>query len=146
MKKSNLLTIGLVILLCLGIILNFHPNPALAEIVTTKTLLGDRKPMGKGNVWTWLKVDKKTGIPVSLGVTLSAAGLEGLPEDNQSAPQDSLKLKLIDGSPYHTFESELMFPKEAEKTAYSHMGFNWNPEGHGPLPDVFFRPHFDVHF
>jgi hypothetical protein len=146
MKKRTLLTIGLMVFLCLGLVFNFHPKSVLADTTSTKTILGDRKDIGNGSVSTWLKVDEKTGVPVSLGVSLTEAGLEGLPGDDQSAQKDSLKLKLIDGSPYHNFEYELMFPKEAEETAYSHMGFNWNPEGHGPLPDVFFRPHFDVHF
>lgn len=146
MKKRILLTIGLMVFLCLGLVFNFYPKPVLADTTSTKTILGDRNSIGKGSVSTWLKVEEKTGVPVSIGVTLTEAGLEGLPNDEKSAPKDFLKLKLIDGSPYHTFETELMFPKQAEKTAYSHMGFNWNPEGHGPLPDVFFRPHFDVHF
>jgi len=51
----------------------------------------------------------------------------------------------MDGGPNHTFEYELRFPAEAADTAFTHMGFNWNPEGHGP-EGVFTKPHFDVHF
>jgi len=51
----------------------------------------------------------------------------------------------MDGGPDHTFEYELKFPAEASVTAFNHMGFNWNPVGHGPK-GVFTKPHFDVHF
>jgi hypothetical protein len=51
----------------------------------------------------------------------------------------------MDGGPNHTFEYELKFPVEAAETAFNHMGFNWNPEGHGPR-GIFTMPHFDVHF
>jgi hypothetical protein len=144
MKKF--LTVILSLLIWFGISINLYIPDALADATSTKTILGDRKDIGKGSLWTWLKVDAETKVPVSLGVSITDAGLDGLPGDDQPAQKDSLRLKLIDGSPYHNFEYELLFPKEANVTAYSHMGFNWNPEGHGPLPDVFFRPHFDVHF
>jgi hypothetical protein len=107
---------------------------------------GDTKTVGDGKVWTWVKVTEPSGIPTSLGITISAAALQGLPKDDEQAQAGSLKLKLIDGSPYHNFEYELKFPPEADRTAFNHMGFNWNPEGHGPLPGVFYSPHFDVHF
>ena len=69
-----------------------------------------------------------------------------LPADHGSAQAVSLKLKLIDGSPHHNFESELMIPAVADRTANNHIGFNWNTKRHGPIPGVFCRPHFDVHF
>lgn len=111
-----------------------------------RMIKGDEKRVGNGLVWTWVKVQDPSGIPESIGITITPGALQGLPADHESAQADSLKLKLIDGSPHHNFEYELMFPAEADRTAFSHMGFNWNPEGHGPLPGVFFRPHFDVHF
>lgn len=111
-----------------------------------RTIVGEEKPIGNGTVRTWLKIDEETGAPVSIGVTMTEDGLYGLPEDGDPAQEDSLKLELLDGSGFHTFEYELQFPEEAEMTAFKHMGYNWNPEGHGPLPGVFFEPHFDVHF
>jgi len=111
-----------------------------------RLIKGDQKKVGNGLVWTWVKVQETSGIPDSIGITITPGALQGLPADNKAAQPDSLKLKLIDGSPHHNFEYELLFPPEADRTAFSHMGLNWNPEGHGPLPGVFFRPHFDVHF
>ncbi len=112
----------------------------------TRTIVGEEMPIGNGTVRTWLKINEETGVPESIGVTMTEGGLHGLPQDDDPAQEDSLKLKLIDGSPHHTFEYELLFPEEAEMTAFNHMGYNWNPEGHGPLPGVFFEPHYDVHF
>lgn len=120
--------------------------PVIASPAVDQLIKGDVKTVGDGKVWTWVKVNQKTGIPSSLGITMTPGSLRGLPADNESAQNDSLKLKLIDGSPYHNFEYELRFPDEARSTAFNHMGFNWNPEGHGPLPGVFYSPHFDVHF
>ncbi len=143
MRKNQLLIGFLATLLLLMLSVGFSPEVIAAS---TNTIAGDRKTIGNGSVRTWLKVDQATGVPVSIGVTLTEDALGGLPADDEPAQKGSLKLKLIDGSPYHNFEYELMFPEQAEETAFSHMGFNWNPEGHKPLPDVFFRPHFDVHF
>jgi hypothetical protein len=124
--------------------LSFVSLPAIAE--TTRTIVGQEMPIGNGTVRTWLKINEKNGTPESIGVTMTEGGLYGLPEDKDPAQKGSLKLKLIDGSPHHTFEYEILFPEEAEMTAFNHMGYNWNPEGHGPLPGVFFEPHYDVHF
>ena len=111
----------------------------------TQTIAGDQKTIGNGTVRTWLKVDAKTREPQSLGVTLTDSALAGLPGDNDPAQAGSSKLRLMDGGPNHTFEYELKFPAEAAETAFNHMGFNWNPEGHGPR-GIFTSAHFDVHF
>jgi hypothetical protein len=127
------------LLLCLVI-------PVWSQPIQLRTIKGESKKVGDGLVWTWVKVQDSSGIPESLGITITPGALQGLPADHEQAQAGSMKLKLIDGSPHHNFEYELMFPAEADRTAFSHMGFNWNPEGHGPLPGVFFSPHFDVHF
>lgn len=108
-------------------------------------IVGEQKAIGNGSVRTWLKVDPATREPRSIGVTLTEAGLSGLPGDADPAQPGSLRLRLMDGGPNHTFEYELAFPPEAAETAFNHMGFNWNPEGHGPK-SIFTMPHFDVHF
>ncbi len=110
-----------------------------------QTIAGEQKSIGNGHVRAWLKVDAKTREPRSLGVTLTEQGLSGLPRDSDPAQQGSAKLRLMDGGPNHTFEYEVRFPPEAAETAFNHMGFNWNPEGHGPK-GIFTVPHFDVHF
>jgi len=109
------------------------------------TVAGEQKRIGNGTVRTWVKVDSKTHEPRVIGVTLTDSGLSGLPGEADPAQPGSAKLKLMDGGPDHTFEYELKFPAEASETAFRHMGFNWNPQGHGPK-GVFTRPHFDVHF
>ena len=109
------------------------------------TIVGEQKPIGNGTVRTWLKVDAKTREPRVIGVTLTESGLSGLPAEADPAQPSSVKLKLMDGGPNHTFEYELKFPPEATVTAFNHMGFNWNPAGHGPK-QIFDTPHFDVHF
>ncbi len=129
------------VFLCLFI----TPLSLSAQMDSTQTIAGEQKNIGKGTVRTWLKVDAKTKEPRSIGVTLTESGLTGLPGDNDAAQQGSQKLKLMDGGPNHTFEYELKFPAEAAETAFNHMGFNWNPEGHGPK-GVFTMAHFDVHF
>ncbi|MDZ4801682.1 MAG: DUF5602 domain-containing protein [Bryobacteraceae bacterium] len=111
----------------------------------TVTVVGEEKAIGNGKVRTWLKIDAKTREPRVLGVTLTEAALAGLPGEKDPAQAGSVKLKLMDGGPDHTFEYELMFPKDAAETAFNHMGFNWNPVGHGPK-GVFTKGHFDVHF
>src|SRR5205823_709491 len=98
-----------------------------------------------GSVRTWLKVDTKSREPRSIGVTLTESALSSLPADADAPQEGSLKLRLMDGGPNHTFEYELKFPPEVAETAFRHMGFNWNPEGHGPK-GIFTRAHFDVHF
>src|SRR5215831_13782936 len=111
----------------------------------TTTVAGEQKPIGKGTVRTWVKVDAKTREPRNIGVTLTEQGLTGLPAEADAAQAGSVKLKLMDGGPDHTFEYELKFPPEGAETAFNHMGFNWNPNGHGPK-GVFTKGHFDVHF
>jgi len=116
-----------------------------AEKDSVKTIFGEQKNIGNGTVRTWLKVDHTSGEPQSIGITLSESALSGLPADADGPQEGSVKLRLMDGGPNHTFEYELAFPPEAAETAYSHMGFNWNAEGHGPK-GIFTKPHFDVHF
>ncbi|GAC1494104.1 MAG: hypothetical protein NVS2B14_07510 [Chamaesiphon sp.] len=141
MKRSKLLLSFIVALFLLLLWIGQTPE---AMAASTKTIVGDEKQLGNGSVRTWLRVDEKNK-PLSLGVTLTESALSGLPGESDPPQKDSLKLHLMDGSPNHTYEYELMFPKEAEQTAFTHMGFNWNPLGHGPK-SVFDKPHFDVHF
>jgi hypothetical protein len=131
---ATLLMLFLILQLCLN-----------AQKEALDTIAGEQKPIGKGTLRTWLKVDAKSREPRVLGVTLTESGLSGLPAEKDPAQAGSTKLKLMDGGPDHTFEYELKFPADAAETAFNHMGFNWNPVGHGPK-GVFTMPHFDVHF
>jgi hypothetical protein len=137
-RLSGFLTTFLVLLLAIE---QGHGS----ETDSIKTIVGEQKHIGNGSVRTWLKVDANSGEPRIIGVTLTESALSGLPADADAPQEGSLKLRLMDGGPNHTFEYELRFPPEVAETAFSHMGFNWNPEGHGPK-GIFTRPHFDVHF
>jgi hypothetical protein len=129
-------------LLCVVVSVQFSQS---AQPDATQTIVGEQKNIGNGSVRSWLKVDAKTREPRSLGITLTETALTGLPGDTGPAQPGSMMLRLMDGGPNHTFEYELKFPPEAAETAFNHMGFNWNPEGHGPR-GIFTVPHFDVHF
>ena len=142
--KINRLLSGLItafLLLVLALEVSHQPIFAAA----TKTIAGDEINVGNGKVRTWLQVNQATGEPSSIGVSLTESALSGLPADTDEPQASSLKLRLMDGGPNHTFEYELDFPPEATETAFHHMGFNWNPEGHGPK-GMFTKAHFDVHF
>ena len=142
MKKLKWLAGLLAVFLLLFLGLQLRQS---AQAEATDTIIGEQKAIGKGTVRTWLKVDMKTREPRSIGVTLTERGVTGLPAETDEAQEGSAKLKLMDGGPDHTFEYELKFPPEAAETAFNHMGFNWNPQGHGPK-GIFTKPHFDVHF
>jgi hypothetical protein len=149
MKKSNfywILAIVLVLFVWTGFspkaMANDNPDKISQSNVVAQTIFGDEKQVGNGNVRTWVKVDKDQK-PLSIGITVTESALSGLPTEDAPPQEGSLKLKLMDGGPNHTFEYELMFPPVG-KTAFNHMGFNWNPKGHGP--EAFELPHFDVHF
>jgi uncharacterized protein len=116
-----------------------------AQMQATDTIAGEQKQFGNGTIRTWLHVATRTREPRSIGVTLTERALSGLPAEVDPPQVGSAKLKLMDGGPDHTFEYELKYPPEAAETAFRHMGFNWNPEGHGPK-GIFTTPHFDVHF
>jgi uncharacterized protein len=133
-----------VVAIFLFLFLGFQARQS-AQPGATATIAGEQKPIGNGTVRTWLKVNATTREPRSIGVTLTERALSGLPAEAGPPQEGSAKLKLMDGGPDHTFEYELKYPPEAAETAFSHMGFNWNPQGHGPK-GIFTVPHFDVHF
>jgi hypothetical protein len=142
MKNGRLLLGFLTAFLCLFLSGEFSCG---SEVDATQTVIGEQKNLGNGSVRTWVKVDATSGEPRSIGVSLTESALSGLPADAEEPQEGSLKLRLMDGGPNHTFEYELKFPAEAAETAFRHMGFNWNPAGHGPK-GIFTKPHFDVHF
>jgi hypothetical protein len=94
------------------------------------TYTGDMQRIGNGVAYSWVTLNEK-GKPSSIGMTLTESALEGLPE------------KGLNGMPSHGFD--LMLPKQAEKTAFNHILFEWNPQGHVPR-GVYDKPHFDIHF
>ena len=87
------------------------------------TFVSPSQELGDGSVATYVVVDD--GAPSEVGVRMTPAALEGLPEQGVTL--------MID------------FPDQAADTAFDHVMFNWNPQGHEPL-SLFGRPHFDYHF
>ncbi|AFY71681.1 hypothetical protein Pse7367_3444 [Thalassoporum mexicanum PCC 7367] len=153
-----LVSVLIVLVFCLvtnqGAIASFQERPqaigneelgAIEARKAVKRVTGDVKPIGNGEVSTWVELDQD-GHPTSIGVTMTEDGLYGLPEsDDDPAEKDALKLTLLDGIGHATYEHELAFPAEVKETAFNHMGYNWNAFGHWP-GGIFTEPHFDVHF
>jgi len=93
--------------------------------------LGDVIPFGNGTARSWVEVDG-AGHPVSVGITLTEAALEGLAAD-------------VTPGMIWTVEYILHFPRDIEGLPFDHVGVNWNPKGHPP-PGIYSPPHFDFHF
>jgi hypothetical protein len=85
-------------------------------------------PFGNGSARTEVAVRGAT--VVSVAVVLSQTALDGLPA--QLPPMQSL-------------EFVLPLPAGAPATVFDHVGVNWQPTGHPPMP-TYVTPHFDVHF
>jgi Domain of unknown function (DUF5602) len=92
------------------------------------TFFGPPQSIGNGTVKTYATLDK-SGNPTEVGVRMSAASLDGLPQEDAVPPQ-----MLV-----------LPFPREASTTAFDHVMLNWNSHGHQPV-ELFGKPHFDIHF
>lgn len=97
---------------------------------TSRTVFGPAQTLGSGTVRSWVALDKD-GKPSALGVNISEAALKTAPT------------KFSDGQT--GVEFNLALPAEAAATAFDHIGFGWNPNGHEP-EKVYDVPHFDLHF
>lgn len=89
----------------------------------TETYYGSSVTVGEGTARAWVKI-KKDGKPAAIGMNVSAEAVESLAE--QSDEVFSLPL-----------------PEQAEATPFKALTLDWNSMGH---PEVYFVPHFDVHF
>ena len=89
------------------------------------TFYGERAEVAEGTAQTWIKLDA-AGNPASIGVSISEAAF-------MSVGGDVPQIWSLD------------FPAEASGTPYTHMGLDWNPQGHEP-PGIYDIPHFDFHF
>ncbi|MGY1636869.1 DUF5602 domain-containing protein [Geodermatophilus sp. SYSU D00742] len=88
------------------------------------TYSGPSQELGNGTVETYVTLDDGRR-PTEVGLRLTPAALEGLPEAGTTLMLD--------------------FPDEAADTAFDHVMLNWNPQGHEPA-ELFGRAHFDFHF
>ncbi len=91
---------------------------------TMNTFYSSTVPVGNGVARAWIKVTK-SGEPLEVGINLSAKALMKLPDEPK--------------------QYVLMLPKNKGNHFYTHVLFDWNPEGHEP-PGVYDLPHFDFHF
>jgi hypothetical protein len=95
-----------------------------------KTVVGETKPLGKGQVRSWINLDKD-GKPTAIGLTFSEEALKTLPQELPPGAEG--------------MEVSLALPAQAAATAFKHIGLDWNPKGHPPV-NVYDLAHFDFHF
>lgn len=118
MKRLSLLLASLAVLAV------FAGCSDTASPTKAGTFNGPSVTVGNGTANSWVTLDAD-GNPTSVGVTVTAAGLDNLP---------SAETAYV-----------LAMPAQASATAYNHIGFDWNPHGHEP-PGIYDTAHFDVHF
>lgn len=92
---------------------------------------GPENTLGNGKVRSWISVNKENGMPVEIGIEITARAFTGLPDAD---PGVELPVYIV---PLHL--------KAKQLTPFDHIGLNWNPHGHQP-EHVFDVPHFDIHF
>jgi hypothetical protein len=92
------------------------------------TFFGPSQSIGNGTARTYTTLDR-AGNPIEVGMRMSAAGLDALPQEDAVPPRMFM----------------LEFPQQASTTAFDHVMFNWNSHGHQPV-ELFGKPHFDIHF
>lgn len=94
-------------------------------------VFGKPAAIGNGMAWTWVKLGTTPGKIESMGVTFTETALEGLPE--------------LADQPMPSMEYILELPAQVKGKPFDHVGIDWNPKGHPPMP-LYGKPHFDIHF
>lgn len=120
----------------------------LSAAITSReqTLLGKTEHIGAGQVQSFVRLDGK-GVPLAVGVTISAGALEQLPEK----PNTLSRCYDLDGNGKHTghecigdVERILDVPVDSSAgLPFKWITVNWNAAGH---PAPYNRPHYDIHF
>jgi hypothetical protein len=100
------------------------------NISEEKIIVGETKPLGKGQARSWVSLDKN-GNPTAIGLTFSEEALSTLPKEPPPGAEGT--------------EVSLALPAQASATAFKHIGLNWNPNGHQPAK-IYDTAHFDFHF
>lgn len=112
--------------------------------------LGWQVPLGKGTATSYGEIDSR-GAPTAIGITLSAAALDGLPtgsDNHHCVDRDKNGAIASTTKCVHTFEHAIPMPDVLARRAdipFKWVLLNWNPAGHIP-PGIYDVPHFDVHF
>jgi hypothetical protein len=94
------------------------------------TFFGEAKALGKGQVRSWVSLDLN-GNPTAIGLTFGEEALSTLPKEPPPGAERN--------------EVSLTLPAQANRTAFKHIGLNWNPNGHPP-ETIYDVAHFDFHF
>jgi hypothetical protein len=92
------------------------------------TFFGPPQSIGNGIVKTYATLGH-AGNPIEVGIRMSAASLDGLPQEDTVPP----RMLMLD------------LPNQASATVFDHVMLNWNSHGHAPAV-LFGKPHFDMHF
>jgi hypothetical protein len=95
---------------------------------SSPTAYGAPVDVGNGQARSYVVQDH--GTTVEVGIALSEAALDGLPEPTGTSPDSHVYL--------------LPLPA-ADAAGYQVIELDWNPAGHPP-PMVYTVPHFDFHF
>lgn len=100
--------------------------------VIPKTYDGAVVNIGNGSAHTFIILDKKNN-PTSIGISVSANALNGLPTQGDPNMGGVVPGYLLN------------FPAEANGSGFNHCEVDWNPNGHEPA-FAYGVPHFDFHF
>lgn len=112
--------------------------------------LGWQVPLGNGTATSYGEVDSH-GTPTAIGITLSAAALDGLPtgsDNHHCVDRDKSGAITSTTKCVHTVEHVIPIPDIIARRAdipFKWVLLNWNAAGHIP-PGIYDVPHFDVHF
>ncbi|WP_424015398.1 hypothetical protein ACOZ35_05285 [Halorubrum xinjiangense] len=116
------------------------------------TEYGRSVDLGNGSVRTFT-TETPSGKPKYHGVEFGRAALEGLPDtaalkDADNRDEDDKYGASGQATTVH-FKQSLQFFVEfpaAERTPFTFLGLNWNPDGHLGGKGAWEAPHFDIHF
>jgi hypothetical protein len=88
--------------------------------------------LGNGKARTYVLRDSTTGAPTEVGIALTEAALQGLPETGPHG-----------GNGHEHYASYLLELPAGHGTPYRFVELDWNPKGHG---GPYTAQHFDFHF
>ncbi|HET6796845.1 MAG TPA: hypothetical protein VFH40_06760 [Gemmatimonadales bacterium] len=112
-----------------------------------RTLQGQSVKLGGGTIQSFVTLDP-AGVPLAIGVTLSAKALEQLPAAPNSVSRcfDLNADGKYTGHECHGDEERILnVPVDSSAgLPFRWIQVNWNPTGHYNTP--YARPHFDFHF
>src|SRR5688572_6311606 len=99
------------------------------DVALNGVFKGPEVTVGNGKAWSWIQVDNNNK-PVSMGVSISSAAMNSLPDGNAS---------------HHGVPYLIQLPVQKNLTPFEHVGLDWNPHGHEP-EFIYGASHFDFHF